>query len=75
MPATNFEITRDRSEQEMHTIAKQALSLATGLQNIAPAAGGGSKSIVYLNETAKQLEETCEKLKEMAASTSQRPGI
>lgn len=43
-------------KNKIHELASQVYVLATGLQNAAPA-GGGGKSIQYLLETASQLEK------------------
>jgi hypothetical protein len=43
-------------KSKIHELASQVFVLATGLQNAAPA-GGGGKSVQYLLETASQLEK------------------
>jgi len=51
--------------------AKQATVLASGLQNAAPPqAAGPGKSVLYLNETAAQLEELCRSMDASSVSLS-----
>ena len=47
----------------MRDIAKQAKSLATGLQNAAPPQNGKpNNSVSYLSEIAAELDAACQKL-------------
>ena len=75
MVMTNTEIACIAAKEEIATISKQAMGLATGLQNVAPAASGASNSIVYLMETANQLTAIGEQLEDFFPSEQGRSGI
>ncbi|OGT45595.1 MAG: hypothetical protein A3E83_04060 [Gammaproteobacteria bacterium RIFCSPHIGHO2_12_FULL_41_20] len=67
MIMTNIEITPRTAKEEIDAIARQAAGLATGLQNVAPAANKSSTSIVYLMAIAQQLATTSEQIDEFYA--------
>ncbi|OGT65578.1 MAG: hypothetical protein A3J38_04110 [Gammaproteobacteria bacterium RIFCSPHIGHO2_12_FULL_45_9] len=73
MVMTNIEIAGNTAKEEIATIARQAMGLATGLQSVAPATSASSASVVYLMETAKQLAIVSDQLDEFAPSAENRP--
>lgn len=65
-----IEALRTATKSVLRDIAKHANTLAVGLQNAAPAqASGPAKSVLYLTEIAKQLDELTHKVDD-ASSTS-----
>jgi hypothetical protein len=61
--AVELSVLKQATKYGLESISKQASTLAIGLQNAAPPQEGGpGKSILYLGETANQIEDLSRKI-------------